>query len=95
MQAIFEIVHGAAHPFTPAVSFPVMDRQHHFRVLGHHPEKGGHPHPEDRARAADGDGGGHPHDVAHAERSRQRRRYRLKGRNGPRVPVLLPFEDAA
>ena len=88
-QAIFNVVHRAAHPLAGGAALPETDGQRHFRKLGAHAQQRRAPHPEHRTRPADGDGTRHARDVAGAHRRRQRRADRLKRRHGAVRSVLL------
>ena len=70
-QAVFNIVHGAAHQLPVFVPLPEMDGQRHLRKLGAHAQQRRAPHPEHGTRPADGDGTRHARDVAGAHRRRQ------------------------
>ena len=70
-QAILQIVHSTAAPFTIFVLPAEIDAQYIFGVIGHHAENGNNPHPENRARPASGNGSRHAGDIAGANGGRQ------------------------
>ena len=82
VQAVLDVVHGAAHVVALRVALPEMHRERDLGKLGAHAQQSAHPHPEHRARPADGDGAGHARDVARAHRGRQRRAHGLEGGHG-------------
>ena len=98
-QTVFQIVHRTSRPLALTVAAAVVDAQHIFGEIGHHPEKGRNPHPEHRAGAADDDGCRHAGDIAGADGGGEGRTQRLKLGNGLfvrfRVDTAVPAEHAA
>ena len=82
-QAVPQVVHGASGPLAAAVLAAVVDAQHVFRVVGHHPKEGDDPHPEHRPGSAHQNGTGHANDVARAHRGRQGRAQGLELGDAP------------
>ena len=93
-HAVFDVVHGAAHPVAVVVALPVLDGEDDLGVLGDHAHEGREPEPEDRAVAAQGDGLGGAHDVAGAHRGGEGGGQGLEGRHRA-VAGLLLVEDFA
>ena len=98
-QAVSQVVHRTSRPLALAVAAAVVDAQHIFGEVGHHPEKGRDPHPEHRAGAADDDGCRHAGDVAGADGGGKGGTQRLELGNGLlirfRVNAAVPAEHAA
>ena len=87
VQALFDVIHGAAHPLALLVAFTIQKAQHDLAVFGGHAHEGGHPHPEDGAQAAGHHRGGYAHDVAAAHAGGQGGAQRLEG--GDAAGILL------
>ena len=93
-EAVFNIVHGAAHQLAVFVPLAEMHGQRHFGEFGTHAQQSRAPHPEHRTRPADGDRARHTGDVAGADGSGQRRTHCLE-RSHRAVGGILFAEDAA
>ena len=97
-QAVPEVVHGAAAPFTLLIFPAVVDAQHVFGIVGHHAKEGNEPHPEHSAGAAHQNGAGHTHDVAGTHSSGQSGAQALELGDGAVLRVAGHFavaEDGA
>ena len=89
-QPLFDVVHRPAPVGAVGAGLPVVHRQHHLGVLGHHPEEGRQPHPEDGPRPPQGEGGGDAGDVAHPHGPGQGGGHGGEGGEVlPRPPLLL------
>ena len=77
-EAVAEIVHGTADPFSLGILPAVKDTQDILRKIGHHTEKSDQPHPENRARSAGGNSACHTDNISGADRGGQRRAQGLE-----------------